>query len=135
MTGLHRLRRLWWRLRGTRGRGALAVPLTPEGRLVLVRLSYARGWHIPGGGIGRGEDARTAALRELAEEIGMTGHGEVTCVDQLRWSTLFLVRDVVYSARRTFEVEEVAEFDPESIPQEATRFTRRCLAEALPLVR
>jgi 8-oxo-dGTP pyrophosphatase MutT (NUDIX family) len=135
LTALQRLRRIWWRLRGRRGRGALAVPLTHSGRLVLVRLTYAGGWRLPGGGIGRGEDARTAALRELCEEIGMTAHGEVACVDEMRWSTLFLVRDVVYAPRRTFEIEEVAEFAPDALPEAATRFTRRCVAAALPLLR
>jgi 8-oxo-dGTP pyrophosphatase MutT (NUDIX family) len=135
LTAFQQLRLAWWRLSGRRGRGALAVPLTPEGKLVLVRLTYARGWTLPGGGIGRGEDARSAALRELAEEIGMSAHGEVTCVGEFRRSTLFLVRDVFYSPRRTFEIEEVAEFAPDALPGDATRVARRCLAEALPLLR
>ena len=135
LTSLHRLRLAWWRLRGRRGRGALAVPLTPEGKLVLVRLTYTGGWRLPGGGIGRGEDARTAALRELSEEIGMTAHGKVVCVDRMRSATLFLVRDVVYAPRRSFEIEEVAEFAPAALPEAATSITRRCVAEALPLLR
>jgi len=131
LTGLQQLRLLWWRLRGKRGRGALAVPLTPEGRVVLIRLTYAPGWRIPGGGIGRGEDAETAALRELAEEIGMTGHGAVACIDRLHSSTVFLVRDVVYAPRRTFEIEEVAEFDPEALPENTADTTIRCIAAAM----
>ncbi|HYJ29539.1 MAG TPA: NUDIX domain-containing protein [Allosphingosinicella sp.] len=135
LTGLQQLRLAWWRLRGSRGRGALAVPLTPEGQLILIRLTYARGWRVPGGGIGRGEGAEAAALRELCEEIGMTGHGPVVCVDRMGASSLFLVRDVVYSPRRTFEVEEVAEFPPDALPAGATSSTRRCVAAALALVR
>ena len=134
LTGLQQLRLAWWRLRGRRGRGALAVPLTPEGRLVLIRLTYAPGWRIPGGGIARGEEPEAAALRELAEEIGMTAHGAVTCVDRLRSSTLFLVRDVVYAPRRSFEVEEVADFPPDALPADTTDTTRRCVAAALPLI-
>ena len=133
MTGLQRVRLMWWRLRGKRGRGALAVPLTPEGRIVLIRLTYAAGWRLPGGGIRRGEDPQTAALRELSEEIGMTHHGEVACVDRLLAATLFLVRDVRYVPRRTFEVDRVAEFAPDALPDDATGLTRRCIAEAMTL--
>jgi 8-oxo-dGTP pyrophosphatase MutT (NUDIX family) len=135
LTGLQQLRLAWWSLRGKRGRGALAVPLTPEGRLVLIRLTYASGWRVPGGGIRRGEAPEAAALRELCEEIGMTGHGRVVGVDRIGPSSLFLVRDVVYSPRRTFEVEEVAEFPADALPAGTTGSTRRCVAEALALLR
>jgi 8-oxo-dGTP diphosphatase len=38
--------------------------------LLLVRSSYA-GWHLPGGGVRRGEMPEDAARRELAEEVGL----------------------------------------------------------------
>ena len=42
-----------------------------EGRLLLVRLSYAdAGWSFPGGGARRGESMEAAAVRELKEETG-----------------------------------------------------------------
>ena len=125
LTAINRIRRMVWR-----GPGVLAVPLTPEGRVVLVRLSYAKGWRLPGGGIDSGEQPREAALRELAEEIGMTAHGAVAAVDSAGTS-LFLVRDVIYSPRRSFEVEQVAEFPPDALPPSATPRTRRNVADAL----
>jgi 8-oxo-dGTP diphosphatase len=39
--------------------------------LLLVHQSYRIGWHLPGGGIRRGEMPEAAARRELAEEIGL----------------------------------------------------------------
>ena len=42
-----------------------------EGRLLLVRLSYAEAaWSFPGGGAKRGESMEAAAVRELREETG-----------------------------------------------------------------
>src|SRR3954470_455052 len=62
--------------RRTRARpGVHAVALTPEGRIVLVKLRYAPGWRLPGGGMQAREDPREAVLRELREEIGMTSCG------------------------------------------------------------
>lgn len=141
LTALHDLRRLYWRVRGRRGRGVLAVALTPKRRIVLVRLTYARGWRLPGGGVDRGEEPRAAALRELREEIGMVAHGAVACVDapddpaSNDGSTLFLVEDVRYAPRRTFEVDAVAEFAPDALPGETTALTRMRIEEALPLLR
>ena len=53
-----------------RTHGAL-VALWHQGVLLLVTASYRRELSLPGGWINRGETARMAAQRELAEELGL----------------------------------------------------------------
>lgn len=53
-----------------RTHGAL-VALWHQGEVLLVEASYRRELSLPGGWINRGETARMAAQRELAEELGL----------------------------------------------------------------
>jgi 8-oxo-dGTP pyrophosphatase MutT (NUDIX family) len=125
-TFLNRLRLALRKLAGPGRAGVHAVPLTSEGKVVLVRLTYAPGWRVPGGGRKRGEAAEPAMLRELREEIGLLSHGAIEALDAVRPgdpSAFFLVRDVVYRPRRSLEVEEVGEFDPASLPDDTTAWT------------
>jgi 8-oxo-dGTP pyrophosphatase MutT (NUDIX family) len=103
---IHRFRR-----RGP-AEGVHAIPVTPGGRIVLVRLTYAEGWRLPGGGRKRAEPALLGTLRELREEIGLRAYASAERLEDSLGSALFLVRGVEYAPRRTWEVEEVREFDP-----------------------
>lgn len=132
-TFLHGLRRAVWKVRGPRRAGVHAVPLTKEGKVVLVLLTYAPGWRLPGGGLKRRESPETAMLRELREEIGLVAHGGIERLEVARpgsvplpdRSAFFLVRDVVYRPRRSLEIEEVREFDPQRLPDDVTPWTAR----------
>ena len=64
------LARIWWWLARPRHDGAV-VAVYVGAALLLVRSSYRAGWHLPGGGVRRGEMPEAAARRELAEEIGL----------------------------------------------------------------
>lgn len=71
----HRVRLHWWRVRKPRLAGCRVLAFDAEERLLLVRHSYGSGkWMPPGGGLGRGEDALTAAARELLEETACRLH-------------------------------------------------------------
>jgi 8-oxo-dGTP pyrophosphatase MutT (NUDIX family) len=140
-TFLHGLRRAARRTAGAGGGGVHAVPLTESGRVVLVLLTYAPGWRLPGGGVNRGEAAEEAMLRELREEIGLLAHGAVERVEDPGaaaagpgdGSALFVVRDVVYRPRRSLEVEAVREFDPDSLPDDLAPWTAGLLARRVGL--
>ena len=59
----------WWRLSGRHHGVKVAVWLGD--RVLGVRHSYKPGLELPAGGIGRSEDHRLTAARELAEEVGV----------------------------------------------------------------
>ena len=61
---------VWWWLRRPTLHGAY-VAVWYDDQLLLVRNSYKEGETLPCGGLQRGESHRTAALRELGEEVGI----------------------------------------------------------------
>jgi len=146
---LHRLvdwgqrgRRLVWFVTNPSTRGVHAVPVTPGGRIVLVTLSYARGWRVPGGGLKAGEDAEAGILRELREEIGLSSNGAVEKVMTFTQhadfkndcSSLFVVRDVIYSLRWSLEIRAVREFSLDNLPRDLPQITRGLLRAAADVI-
>jgi 8-oxo-dGTP pyrophosphatase MutT (NUDIX family) len=122
--------------------GVHAVPITPSGNIVLVKLSYARGWRLPGGGRKPKEDPERAIIRELQEEIGLEHYGSIRKVADVEHrpdyrksqSSLFVIRNVVYRPRWSLEIQAVAEYHPGKLPADIAPITRRLLAEARDLL-
>jgi 8-oxo-dGTP pyrophosphatase MutT (NUDIX family) len=142
LSALHQIRRIQWYFTQPRTFGAHAVPLTPRGTIVLVKLRYARGWRLPGGGRKPAEAPLEAALRELREEIGLITHGEVQPVAELEERpdfkrdsvSLFIVRNVEYRPRWSLEVEAVTEVEPTRLPLDISPRTLGWLRAVAPLV-
>lgn len=66
----YRLMRVYWALWRPDTHGAL-VALWNEGRILLVKNSYVPYHSLPGGYVRANETGREAAVRELAEEVGL----------------------------------------------------------------
>ncbi|HEY8946920.1 MAG TPA: NUDIX hydrolase, partial [Polyangiaceae bacterium] len=71
----YRMMRVYWAVRKPNTHGALVL-LWHEGEVLLVRNSYVRYHSLPGGYVRKHETSRQAALRELAEEIGVIARAE-----------------------------------------------------------
>jgi 8-oxo-dGTP pyrophosphatase MutT (NUDIX family) len=132
LTAAYQLLKAGWFVRRPRTFGAHAVALTPERKLILVKLRYAPGWRLPGGGRNRGEGAVDAALRELREEIGMTAHGSTRLAAELEQRpdrrrdlvSVVIVEDVVYAPRWSWEIERVTEVEFGSLPPDVAPVAR-----------
>lgn len=119
--------------------GVRAAVLDGEGRVFLVRHTYVPGWHMPGGGVERGETALEALGRELAEEgnIEMTAPPALFGVYFNRRSSprdhviLYIVRAFRQSAPRLAdrELAETGFFPLDTLPAGTTTATRARLAE------
>jgi 8-oxo-dGTP pyrophosphatase MutT (NUDIX family) len=107
------------------------------GKIVLVRQSYAAGWHLPGGGVRHGEPPEKAVLRELQEELGLTWASEPEFVGIFTFKVwpatnviaLYRVREARFDFKANLEVREIVLADPASPPPGTLPGVRRRLAE------
>lgn len=116
--------------------GAFAL-LESDGKVLLVRQSYATGWHLPGGGVEWGEPPSATILRELREEIGLVSSGPPEFfglyVRRILWVTdlvvVYRVPDAVFDFKPNWEIRAVRLVDPANPDDDMSRSVRRRLAE------
>ena len=117
--------------------GVHALIVDADGKVLLARHSYMKGWSLPGGGVGRGEPPLTALRRELREEIGSVTSAEPELVGMFSrragWATnvvlLYRLDNAGVAFTPNFEVREILFVDPKSPPPGTSAGTRRRLAE------
>lgn len=136
-----RLLHLYFLLRRPMTLGVRIVVTDAESRVLLVRHSYVAGWHLPGGGVERGETAMDAVYKELMEETGIEPLEEPELVGVLanrRASPrdhVFLYRCGDWHQKQVFtpnrEVLEVGFYDPADLPEATTGPTRQRIEEVL----
>lgn len=109
------------------------------GRVLLLRHTYTPGWHMPGGGIEKGETALEAIRRELLEEAGVEAAAENLKLASVHANHAFFPNDHVLlyrvdrwrqvAATQHGEIAETGFFEPAALPEGTTAGTRRRLAE------
>jgi ADP-ribose pyrophosphatase YjhB (NUDIX family) len=130
--------RMYWRFSRAATLGVRGVACDEEGRVLLVRHTYLPGWHLPGGGVERGETAPSAIAREMAEE------GGIEAIDPPAIFALYsnhanfagdhiaLYRLGAWKPcppRQAMEIAERGFFPPDAPPPGTTKATLRRLAE------
>jgi 8-oxo-dGTP pyrophosphatase MutT (NUDIX family) len=137
LTAAHSLLRVNWLVRRPRTFGAHAFAMTPLRKVVLVKLRYAPGWRLPGGGRSENEDPRDAVLRELREEIGLISHGRLRIAAEMEQQSDFrrdlasvlIVEDVRYRPSRwSWEVEAIMEAPIDDLPADLAPIARAWIA-------
>jgi len=139
MAMVNRLMHFYWRFARGLTLGVRAVVIDGDGRVFLIKHSYAEGWQLPGGGVEAGETLLEALARELAEEgnIELTGppvlhgiyfHPYYSNRDHV---TIYVVREFRQTAEPIPNREIVAHgfFPLDALPPDTTTGTRARLAE------
>jgi 8-oxo-dGTP pyrophosphatase MutT (NUDIX family) len=121
--------------------GVRGMVLDGGNRIFLVKHSYVRGWHMPGGGVDPGETLAQALAKELAEEGNIRITGETALlgvylnrkVSRRDHVAVFVVRTFEQTAPRApdREIIDSGFFPLDALPRETTQATRRRTAEAL----
>jgi len=130
----------FWRQSRGMTLGVRGIVVRADGHIVLVRHTYVGGWHLPGGGVERGESVRDVLTHELRDEAGVAIRGAEVVqgihANHKRFRgdhvVVCVVRD--WEACKSDAVGEIAEtgwFDPAALPPDTTAATRARIAEFL----
>ncbi len=122
--------------------GVQGLVLDSQGRVLLLKHTYKPGWHLPGGGVEKGETVWETLHHELLDEVairvtgepelfGIYSHHPVFPNDHI---ALFVVRPGQYVElpwEPNAEIAERAFFSPDALPPDTVKGTRRRLREVL----
>jgi ADP-ribose pyrophosphatase YjhB (NUDIX family) len=120
--------------------GVRGVVTNAAGEVLLVEHTYMPGWHLPGGGVERGETAEQAMARELVEEVGVRVIGSPALraihanLGQFRGDHVLVYRIDAWEACEATsrgEILKMGWFAPSRLPQATTSLTRRRIEEGL----
>ena len=130
------LRLLSWRILRPVTLGVRVVAIDGD-RLLMVRAHGRRGWHLPGGAVGRRETLAEAARREVREETGCSVElerllGMYASFDEYKSDhvAIFAGRPTSPIATKlNIEIAEARYFPLDALPKETEAYVHRRLAE------
>jgi ADP-ribose pyrophosphatase YjhB (NUDIX family) len=136
-----RLFQKYWRWQRGLTLGVRAIVFDRDGRVLLVRQTYARGWTLPGGGVEFGETLNRGLARELDEEAGIAIDGAPELMGIYDNRALFPGDHVaMYVVRHwhrlratesNMEIAETGFFHPDALPEAMNPGARRRIEEIL----
>lgn len=119
--------------------GVRILAANSDGHICLVRHTYTPGWHLPGGGVERGETCLEAAIKEAREEAGLViTRGDLKLVsihanfENFPGDHVLVYVASAWTQIATTTAHEIAEygfFDPDALPQGTTAGTKRRIGE------
>lgn len=129
----------WFRLKRPMTLGVRIIATDGRGHVCLVRHTYTPGWHLPGGGVERGETCVDAAIKEAREEAGLIiAHEDIKLVsihanfENFPGDHVLVYVTNTWNQVATNTAHEIAEhgfYDPANLPLGTTAGTKRRLAE------
>lgn len=138
---IRRLMHIYWRHMRGLTLGVRGMVLDGDGRVFLIKHSYVKGWHLPGGGVEPGETLLTALTRELKEEgnieIGKTPELYAMYYNDKDSNrdhvALYVIEDFSQPSPPRPDHEIVAHgfFTPDKLPDDTSPATRARLNEVL----
>lgn len=119
--------------------GVRVLAINGDGLVCLVRHTYTPGWHLPGGGVERGETCVQAAIKEVREEVGLiVAPNDMQLISIHANFENFRGDHVLVYLTRTWtqvpvdnarEIAEFGFFSTDALPDATTPGTRRRIKE------
>jgi 8-oxo-dGTP pyrophosphatase MutT (NUDIX family) len=117
--------------------GPRGIVLNSQNQVLLVKHTYQSHWYLLGGGVKKQESVKTALLRELKEEIGLTVAGEPelfgvyyhTYLGVSDYPIIYIVKNYSLTGTHSPEIEQIGWFNYENLPEMISPGTKRRLTE------
>ena len=121
--------------------GVRAVVRSDDSKFLLVRHTYTKGWHFPGGGVEKGQTAEQALKNELRQETGLQLFGKPvmhgafhnSAVSKRDHVLVYLcnVQGTLAAKPKSLEIAEIGYFAFEDLPSDINPGTARRIQEIL----